>query len=876
MTFCTNCGNKLAAGAIRCDACGTNLVAVKPTPPEAPYQNTVSGPDQLKTRITPPTETGDGGDFVKPSQMLGTQVGRVLGGRYQLDQVIGSGGMGEIYRARRLHIGDTVAVKVLRPDVIENEKTRQRFYREARAAAMLHHPNAVVIHDFGEDTDGTAYIVMELLTGRSLRKLLVDDGTVNPRRAYGVIKQACAALDAGHRNGIVHRDIKPDNIYLLDAHQDEDLIKILDFGIAKLHDKALDTLSIEEQRLTNVGTVIGTPHYMSPEQCQGEEADARSDIYSLGIVLYEMLTGVVPFVAKTPTGVAIKHVTEQPRPLRELNPSLSPAIENAVLRALEKNPNSRPQTAIELSREFESALRREEKYEDSTAILTDSAERQIAPVVGKEAGTEILKPADTGKQRPIQTQKQSYDTMIAAPSGTENLGQSATESFSEAGTELLQPSGTTAENRLATADLKTQIMESGESHTPATLLDAGKDTLLDVGKDASPSLTTKVTAIEEPQKVGDQKASEKPLTDVLRTNPYIEAEQLDKPESAQERKPDKKTSGKKAKTESAKKIESKAAAVSQPPAVPVAAKSIEAQQIKSRTPLLVGIGGLLLVLAGLGYWLLGSGDESTETPVATTSQTAVTDGSPIAATAQYPQQAAPEGMIYIIGGVLRVGRDDGKENERPAHVVNIKPFFIDKTEVNNEQYFKFIEAAGHPAPPSWNGTRFQAGTEQLPVTDVTWEDATAYARWAGKRLPTEEEWEYAARGSNDKNIYPWGEDWRDGAANVKKDQTDAPQLSAVGQFQNGASPFGVLDMIGNVWEWTANDYKEYPGGKIDRPVAGYTNLKVIRGGSYDTLWSDATATLRTGWPAGRKDWPKGVASDYSKTGFRLAQDAKGQ
>jgi serine/threonine-protein kinase len=171
----------------------------------------------------------------------------VLGGRYQLSQVIGSGGMGEIYRARRLHIGDTVAVKVLRPDVVENEKSRQRFYREARAAAMLHHPNAVVIHDFGEDTDGTAYIVMELLVGRSLRQVLIEEGTIGPLRCYGIIRQACAALDAGHRNGIVHRDIKPDNIILLDSNDGVDHVKILDFGIAKLRDQALDTLSMEQR-----------------------------------------------------------------------------------------------------------------------------------------------------------------------------------------------------------------------------------------------------------------------------------------------------------------------------------------------------------------------------------------------------------------------------------------------------------------------------------------------------------------------------------------------------------------------------------------------------------------------------------------------------
>lgn len=853
MTFCTNCGKKLTAGATKCDACGTSLVATKLTPPEALSHDTaVSKTDHLKTRITPPTESGNSEGSINPSVALGSQVGRVLGGRYQLDLCIGSGGMGEIYRARRLHIGDTVAVKVLRPDVIENEKTRQRFYREARAAAMLHHPNAVVIHDFGEDTDGTAYIVMELLTGRSLRQLLVKDGTVESKRVYGIIRQACAALDAGHRNGIVHRDIKPDNIYLLDTHDDEDHIKILDFGIAKLNDKALDTLSVEEQRLTNVGTIIGTPHYMSPEQCHGEEADARSDIYSLGIVLYEMLTGVVPFLAKTPTGVAIKHVTEPPRPLRELNPAVSPAIEAVVLRALDKNPNSRPQTAVELSREFDAALRREVNYEFSTEKLAKSDERSdvqnVSDTPAKEEsyGTAVLPPAkDTGSQRPVETRPQSYDTIIAPPSETDALGQQATGVLPSSGTELLQDAKKTGEQRLGTFDLKTQVAEPTEK---APLAEKKPETV----KPAQPARTTKVVPDEEP--AAD---SSKPGKNVEKDKKGVRTPPDKKPE---------------------KKVEPVKAVppIGQPTSAGKTAVATSSSQTKSRAPLLIGVVVLLAVVAGLGAWLLGGGSEKTETPSTTTSSQNTSTVSPTSSSnTQFPQQAAPEGMVFVLGGVLQVGRDDGELNERPAHVVNIKQFFIDRTEVTNQQYQKFIDEAGHPAPPSWNGNRLPAGAEQFPVTDVTWEDATAYANWAGKRLPTEEEWEYAARGSNPKNIYPWGEDWREEAANVMKDQNDKRELMTVGQLPNGVSPFGVVDLIGNVWEWTTSDYKEYPGGTVEA-LSGFKNLKVIRGGSYQSLAVKTTASLRRGWPASRGDWPGNRKPDYGQTGFRCAQDAKSQ
>ncbi len=830
MTYCTNCGTKLAAGATKCDACGAGLVATKMTPLEAPSHDTaVSSTDHLKTRIA----SSDTGEPAKPIA-VGTQVGRVLGGRYQLDQCIGSGGMGEIYRARRLHIGDTVAVKVLRPDVIENDKTRQRFYREARAAAMLHHPNAVVIHDFGEDTDGTAYIVMELLIGRSLRQLLVESGTIVPRRAYTIIRQACAALDAGHRNGIVHRDIKPDNIFLLNTHDDEDHIKILDFGIAKLADKALDTLSIEEQRLTNVGTVIGTPHYMSPEQCQGEEADSRSDIYSLGVVLYEMLTGVVPFVAKTPTGVAIKHVTEQPRPLRELNPALNPAIESVVLRAMSKEANSRPQNAIELARDFDMALRSEANYEGSTVRFSDSGEQKtVTPqAVSQENATEILKPAaNTGGQPRLETSRQSYDTVVSS-SSTDTLGKSATDALPSPGTEVLTPSKTTGEQKLGTIDLKTQVMDTPEPVPPV----AKPEPVPPAAKESAP--VAKPVAKE------------------------------DKPPKS-EKKADK--ADKKAKVEPSKPIESaKPAPAAKPTSV---AKAPEPAPAKSRTPLLIGVGALLVLLAVFGAWMLGGGEEKPSTVTNSTSQTASTSASPATSSNQFPQASAPDGMVLVINGVLQVGRDGGKENEAPSHVVTLKAFYIGKTEVTNEEYQAFIAQTGYAAPPSWSGGTVPAGSEKLPVTDVSWEDANAFAKWAGKRLPTEEEWEYAARGSNPDNLYPWGAKWLDDAANVLKDGAGLNQLSPVGQFAAGASPFGVQDMIGNAWEWTASDYKAYPGGTINPPAAGYKNLKVIRGGSFNTNFSDATATLRSGWPAGRKDWPKSVTPDYSKTGFRLAKDA---
>ena len=221
--------------------------------------------------------------------------------------------------------------------------------------------------------------------------------------------------------------------------------------------------------------------------------------------------------------------------------------------------------------------------------------------------------------------------------------------------------------------------------------------------------------------------------------------------------------------------------------------------------------------------------------------------------------APPAGMLYVPGGEFTMGRAGGDEYESPTHSVAVKPFFLDINEVTCQQYRDFIRATGRRAPPGWSNNTYPHGMQQKPVTGVTWDDANAYAKWAGKRLPTEEEWEFAARGT-DGRLYAWGDEWQEGLANADGARGS---LANVGEY-GGLSPFGAVDMIGNAWEWTASNLRAYPGGRMPgQKTPG--ELKVIRGGAYVSRREAATATYRRGYP------PRGNY-DYSNTGFRCARD----
>lgn len=282
--------------------------------------------------------------------------GRVLDEKYRLDERLGEGGMGTVYRATHLLIDRPVAVKVLHPRFVEDEAAQERFRREARAAGRLQHTNAVTVTDFGRTTDGFVYIVMELLEGQNLRESLAYESPVESRRAVALMLQVAAAVEAAHESGVIHRDLKPANIFIVQPKNAPPIIKVLDFGIAKL---AADTVDESEQHaLTQTGVMIGTPRYMSPEQCDGAHLTPASDVYSLGIILYEMLTGKTPFTGPSPLAVALQHSSKPPQPPSELVAHIPPELERVVLHALEKKPLNRPSDAGAFRRELHAAAMR--------------------------------------------------------------------------------------------------------------------------------------------------------------------------------------------------------------------------------------------------------------------------------------------------------------------------------------------------------------------------------------------------------------------------------------------------------------------------------------------------------------------------------------
>ncbi|MBK8312743.1 MAG: SUMF1/EgtB/PvdO family nonheme iron enzyme [Acidobacteria bacterium] len=656
----------------------------------------------------------DGSPLIELDPMIGT----VLDGRYRLESLIGEGGMGNVYRATHVHLDSEVAVKLLRPEFVADQTAIKRFRLEAKAAGRIHHPNAVKVTDFGVTNERVVYLTMELVRGQSLRSIIRKEGKLDYIRTVNIASQVCGAVEAAHRGGVIHRDLKPDNI-LIEGINNTERVKVLDFGIAKLRETKTDNF------LTQAGTIIGTPQYMSPEQCQGKHLDPKSDIYSIGILIYEMLTGEVPFDGESTLQIVYNQLHVQPRPILELSPHVPVPIAEVIMRALEKEPERRQSSAIQLSAEL----------------------RRAVEIIG-ESGSLI--PADPLLSMPYN----ATGDISSINTNNEDSGQFPSQSEDWSSKPGGRKTSALAQKGSSADDQTTKLM--GKRPTPH----AGN-----------------VPTSERPAGSGPGTATETPAN-------------------------------------------------------------------KSRTGLIVIAGIVLACVAGVIIYYFSQKTGPTD-PVTQTTK-------------------APEGMVYIPGGKFTMGRNDGSADEGPAHEVEVKPYFIDIHEVTNQDFKRFVEATGRSIPKNWkfNGS-YPPDEARLPVTFVTWNDATSYARWANKRLATEAEWEYAARGGSKALLYPWGNQWQAGYANVDRKGQTKP--SPVRSFEMDVSQFGVFDMAGNVSEWVQDYYTEKYGAAADQ------RFRVYRGGNFLDAPDKSTNTYR--WA----DFPTEIPDDQIlRVGFRCAKDVERQ
>jgi serine/threonine-protein kinase len=389
MSQCPNCATELEDGARFCGACGTPVLAAAAAPPPpapAPAPKVESGPAVARKLMAgaqtelsgsfrlaqanlapgavaaaapPAAGTPAGGTpapeargaarpapaglpsgaLRAPVQSVDSLVGRTLNHRYLVEDKIGEGGFGAVFRGKQIATGREVALKILHPHNINDQTIVARFRREAEACSKLRHPHTVTTYDFDETEDGVLYLAMELLRGRSLHQLQKTDGALKPERVLRIVDQVAQSLGEAHTNGIVHRDMKPENVFIETRGEEEDYVKVLDFGIAKMMsgDK-------EVQALTAVGQTLGTLEFMSPEQLRGQKLDGRSDIYALGMMAYEMLTGALPFQkAKTPIEIINFHLKQPPQPPSKMRTDVAiPAgVDEIILKMVAKNRDDR-------------------------------------------------------------------------------------------------------------------------------------------------------------------------------------------------------------------------------------------------------------------------------------------------------------------------------------------------------------------------------------------------------------------------------------------------------------------------------------------------------------------------------------------------------
>lgn len=765
--------------------------------------------------------------------------------RYLLERKLGQGGMGLVFKAQHKFIKTQHAIKVILPDLVGNDPSlASRFRQEAMAAAAIRHPNTVSVTDYGVLQGTTPYLVMEFVEGRSLHDILAEQRRLSPVAAVEIMLAVCAGVAAAHRQGIVHRDLKPLNIMFRPGEPPGETLKVLDFGLAKIKSGELLGSFVAAQ----TQGMMGSPFYMAPEQWSDEEIDVRADIYSLGVILYQMMSGDVPFKGKSVPSIMSMHLNAAPVPLVERGVEVPPLLERAIQHALEKDPEKRPQSVEEFIEELREAMPQLSGGGDLREPGTTTV--QIGP--SETMGFKSQQGLRTGLQ------SESADSLKTVAGGAEVLSTAMLQAVSEPA--VAEPAADADTGRQSPAQTAGAFgagqPTSGKLPPHATLPEPP----------SHKSLTEEELRRRQEEERARQEAEERQRLEAVerarreqeeRERRALEERQRQEFKERQRREADERASESSA-AAGAAGAGGRAMAATRPHVIPPGGT-------KSSRKTLVVVGvvvllGLLAGVIGVGYLAFkkfqaqnSNGVVNMNTGVNTNAQTNINSVPPTPT----PTPSEPGGngtradLLWIPGGTFQMGRADVPPiteelmaqrrthllwiyNQWPAHEETVGPFAIDRTEVTNAEYAQFVKETGHAPPPGvWSGTSPNPGEERLPVSNVSYEDARQFAAWRSKRdgvtyrLPTEEEWEFAARGGDSTRSYPWGAEWVQGHANLGGAGT-----TPVGSFPLGNTPQGLEDMIGNVWEWTGSKASMYKGNDRTTLAPEDRSKIVARGGSF--------------------------------------------
>lgn len=712
----------------------------------------------------------------------------VLEGKYHLESRLGQGGMGVVYKARHAFLKTQLAIKIILPDLVGNDpQLVTRFRQEALAAAAIRHQNVVGVTDYGVIQGSIPFLVMEYVDGESLHDLLTREKVLAPEKALELMSAICAGVGAAHHQGIVHRDLKPLNIMICnDKPSLSQAVKILDFGLAKIKSGELLGSFIQAQTTG----LMGSPYYMAPEQWADDEPDSRSDIYSLGVMLFQMLTGDVPFKGSSIPAIMKKHISDPPPTFTELNVPLSLEIEQAVRHTLQKEKEKRTASVEHMIAEFKTAVEPTPIGIHTTGAAASGSAINIRTTPPR--AKVFIDNVAVG-----ETRDDGWITLNGIQTGSHQIR------VSHAGFE----------------DFQTSVNCDGTPQQVTAELRAGTGQM-----SAAPTVAFNAAQHNTPHNLasthGAQGEMQKTQVQVWDTGEQN-----------------------------------------------VAVHSIPPKKRGFLSPLVIG------VVALLGLFLLGGGGVGAAyfAGVWPFNKRIVTNDTPTPTPTPSPGGPTPVSikaeMVKVQGGTFQMGLGSANDVAGPPHSVDVPGFWMDKNEVTDGEYLEFVKATGHTPPSHWVNGAPLAGTEKKPVRFVDLDDAEAFAAWRSKRdqlnyrLPTEIEWEYAARNGAKSTIYPWGNDWKAGNAVMAVEGSEPVD---VGSKPAGATENGINDLMGNVWELTSSKLEPYPGSNAVDVQKKPGRRVVLRGGSAheDAIKLKINAAFRVDLAADQKE---------KTVGFRLVR-----